>query len=984
MELILEKGLEHQQKAVEAIGQVFRNVGFSFDPQNRKNPVFSLGSQDLLCNIKELQKNVLPEHRGSNDIAKYLNLDIKMETGTGKTYVYTHTIYELNRLYGINKFIILVPSLPIKSGTQNFVSDLYSKKHFADVCGYGKEIELLTVESKSKKKGKTFFPAEVRDFVEGGIANSHKIYVLLMNMQLLTSGKTLTNEYDYGVNGYYQPLEAIASVRPFVVIDEPHRFSRDNKTFDVIKNQLKPQCIIRFGATFPDTTEGKGKNKRIIKDYHNLIYELDACDAFNKNLIKGVAKEHFVNPAVSDEKLKIVSTERGKSVNIKYTQKNSAKTYTVAKGDSLASITSALDGVSVTGITKNTVEFSNGIEKQVGEEIDANVYMSSYQEGMLKLALKRHFETEERNFCENRFKIKTLALFFIDDIYSYRDNGDKEPYLKNSFEKFLKESLQEAMRKTDSDEYREYLQYSLEHIEDCHAGYFSQDNNDSDEAIKQEVEDILRNKKKLLSFKDEHNCWNVRRFLFSKWTLKEGWDNPNVFTIAKLRSSGSENSKLQEVGRGLRLPVDENGNRVRSSEFYLNYIVDFTEADFAQKLVDEINGDRPEAMTITLEDFHRVLGIYKMSEHDLFVDLVVNDYIDFSHKINSEKKDELFAKYPEFNSGLKAGRIIDRDSKKNISSIKIRPDEYEDIRELWEKVNQSYLLMYQKEIDAALPKELPKLFEKNIFSTLYLQAQRQVIKTDNTGVMVVGESGMALRYSNPISFSEFLMRISKVTYIPLNILLKAMQDYIKKHGIIDKESINEQAVARFVSVFRQWKMEFLQGRFWYTKCDAVTEKGTALSNVDGSPRKEISAGRIGTKFDDGNAPAKYLYDVIAYDSALEQENIMSSAIDEIVVYGKIPRNSIAVPTIAGGTYSPDFMYVVKKQDGSKELNIIVETKDVETESELRGEEQVKIDCAKVFFEQMKKEGYTVNFVTQLKRKSMVNIVKDILDVSEGN
>ena len=130
LELILEKGLEHQQKAVEAIGQVFRNVGFSFDPQNRKNPVFPLGSQDLLCNIKELQKNVLPEHRGSNDIAKYLNLDIKMETGTGKTYVYTHTIYELNRLYGINKFIILVPSLPIKSDTQNFDYDL------CKVCSY--------------------------------------------------------------------------------------------------------------------------------------------------------------------------------------------------------------------------------------------------------------------------------------------------------------------------------------------------------------------------------------------------------------------------------------------------------------------------------------------------------------------------------------------------------------------------------------------------------------------------------------------------------------------------------------------------------------------------------------------------------------------------------------------------------------------------------------------------------------------------------
>lgn len=840
MELILEKGLEHQQKAVEAIGEVFKDVGFAFDNNNRANPVFSITSQDLLRNIKELQKNILIEHRGSHEIKKYLNLDVKMETGTGKTYVYTHAIYELNRRYGINKFIILVPSLPIKAGTQNFISDPYSKKHFSDVCGYGREIELLTVEAKNKKKGKNFFPADVRDFVEGGITNSHKIYVLLMNMQLLTNGKTLTNEYDYGVNGHYQPLKAIASVKPFVIIDEPHRFSRDKKTFDVIKNQLKPQCIIRFGATFPEIAEGKGKNKKFVKDYHNLIYELDACDAFNKNLIKGVAKEHFINPAASDEKLKIVGTERGKSVNIKYTQKNTTKTYTVAKGDSLANITSALDGVSVTGITKNSVEFSNGIEKQVGEEIDANVYMSSYQEGMLKLALKRHFQIEEKNFCENRFKIKTLALFFIDDIYSYRDNNVKEPYLKNSFEKFLKEGLQEAIRKTDSDEYREYLQYSLEHIEECHAGYFSQDNNDNDDAIKKEVEDILRNKKKLLSFKDERNCWNVRRFLFSKWTLKEGWDNPNVFTIAKLRSSGSEISKLQEVGRGLRLPVDENGNRVRSSEFYLNYIVDFTEADFAQKLVDEINGDRPAAMAITLEDFQRVLGIYKMSEHELFVDLVNNDYIDFSHKINPEKKEELFAKYPEFNSGLKAGRIIDRDSKKNISSIKIRTDEYESIRELWEKVNQSYLLMYQKEIDTALPKELPRLFEKNIFSTLYLQAQRQVIKTDDAGAVAVGESGISLKYSNPISCREFLMRISRATYVPLPVLIKAMQEYIAKYGMVDKEQINEQAVARFISVFREWKMEFLQGD--------VSGTANAVLHQEGEQHCPIQMARPERKF----------------------------------------------------------------------------------------------------------------------------------------
>lgn len=137
-------------------------------------------------------------------------------------------------------------------------------------------------------------------------------------------------------------------------------------------------------------------------------------------------------------------------------------------------------------------------------------------------------------------------------------------------------------------EYKDYLEASKADISACHAGYFAQDNSDSDEAIASEVADILHNKKGLISLRKEDGTFNTRRFLFSKWTLKEGWDNPNVFTIAKLRSSGSDNSKLQEVGRGLRLPVDENGNRISNEEFKLNYIVDFTEADFAERLVDEI------------------------------------------------------------------------------------------------------------------------------------------------------------------------------------------------------------------------------------------------------------------------------------------------------------------------------------------------------------------------------------------------------------
>lgn len=170
-----------------------------------------------------------------------------------------------------------------------------------------------------------------------------------------------------------------------------------------------------------------------------------------------------------------------------------------------------------------------------------------------------------------------------------------------------------------------------EFIEDaipaCHAGYFAQDNSDSDEAIANEVADILHNKKGLISLRKEDGSFNTRRFLFSKWTLKEGWDNPNVFTIAKLRSSGSDNSKLQEVGRGLRLPVDENGNRISNEEFKLNYIVDFTEADFAERLVDEINGELPETLTLSQDALDKVAKERDVDPDDLFIELMSKKYI---------------------------------------------------------------------------------------------------------------------------------------------------------------------------------------------------------------------------------------------------------------------------------------------------------------------------------------------------------------------
>lgn len=992
MELILQQQLPHQQKAVDAIVDVFKDAYITAPTQFYTNPTFSLKDAHIANNIRTLQSVLPAEYRSSVPISEsdYLNLDIKMETGTGKTYVYTKTIFEMHKRYGFNKFIIAVPSLAIKAGTEQFLNEPYVRRHFTDSCGYGTEIETLVLEApKKKKKGYSYFPSVVSDFVKGSCQNTKKIYVLLVNMQLLTSnskkngrdtGLLWRDDYDNAVEGFYRPFEAIASTKPIVMIDEPHRFSRDQKAFKTILEQIKPQAIIRYGATFPETTSGSGRKKTIIRDYQNLLYDLNACASFNQGLIKGVAKEHFEPVSKKEEKVKITSIDSKEAVHFQYKKKDEAtKTFTLKTSDSLAIMNDAFEGVTISAIDKTSVEFSNGIVKHSGEELDVDIYMTSYQEQMLRLALQRHFETEKENFCSRKYKIKTLALFFIDDITSYRMGDDgKKPYLLTIFETLLKEQIEKTISSLDEHdvEYKIYLEASLADISACHAGYFSQDNSDSDENIAKEVDVILHGKKQLLSLKNKDDSPNTLRFLFSKWTLKEGWDNPNVFTIAKLRSSGSENSKLQEVGRGLRLPVDENGNRISNEEFTLNYIVDFTEADFAQKLVDQINGELPQAATISEEKLEAVAQKLGKTSDDLFDELYDKHYIDRHNNIKSETRDLFFAQYPDFAAGLSAGKIKDRNKEKP-KPVKIRKAVYNEIKELWETINHRYLLFYDNDLNDNIDDVVLALFEKpGVFTDLVMRSERDKVGSNGMGMNVVRETGVQYVIHKTIPYGVFLKRISTATNLPIEVLHLALCKYAKKHGTDFTSHLNENCVAGFCAEFTNWKNENLQGRFRYERSKAPLG-ATALTYADGMVRNEISQGRIGTKLVPGIPSEKYLYDAYAYDSTLEKNNITAD-IEEVIVYGKIPRSSIAIPTITGGMYSPDFMYVVKHKNGDRELNIIVETKDVENKTDLRGTEKAKIDCAKVFFDMLIADGYTVYFRDQLGNKQMAQIINEVM------
>lgn len=1001
MELKLENNLPHQLMPVEGVAAVVEDSIQEAPKASNQNPLlkYQLSGAALMA-VRE-KANILDKATKQrvthymltdkiNSLPHHRLLDIKMETGTGKTYVYTRTMFELHKRCGINKFIIAVPTLPIKAGTASFLQEPEVERHFKNVCHYNAEIELCLLEpSKTKKKGRQNMPSAVGHFFYGTHHVKNKIYVLLLNTQLLTNGKLLTrDDYDQMLGDFHRPVDAIADTRPVLIIDEPHRMERGSKSYMALIENFRPQLVLRYGATFPEITVGKGKNKHSVKDYQELIYELNAADSFNKGLIKGVAKEHLELPGgkQADKKVKVLSTVKGDSANLKLTTAdNGSKTFTLHVGDSLSVIDNDLDGVVVEEISKNGVSLSNGQEKLKGEEFFPDQFAVSYQEGMIELALMRHFETERDNFCREGLPIKTLALFFIDSIESFRGpEGKNDGWLRMKFLEMLKARVKKELARQNTKEYEAYLQATLDNLDASCIGYFSQDNLDTDENIANEVKLILHGKKELLSFTDDKGKPNVQRFLFSKWTLKEGWDNPNVFTICKLRSSGSETSKLQEVGRGLRLPVDSAGNRISDSSFMLNYIVDFTEKDFATKLVAEINGDleaeQRAALSINAEEIVKVAEKRKMDVNTFFIELMTKGYVDFDKKVVPEKFDDLLKEYPEFknfNGGVDTSRIKDRNTNRT-NKIHVRKARFEELRELWAQLNRKYILFFDKEIDRQIETALPGIIkDKQVFALQTVETSRKVIQFDgNVAVANEWTNAQLTLHNRHYAYNDFLKRASRHTNIPLHMLHRAICEAVGHGCKITDEMFNDGSLTRLTVAVDDWKCEQLVGLVRYKQANYMM-KETKLTNADGSVKDEVVQAYIGNKSVPGNPPQNYLYDAYAHDSGLELQN-MKTEIDEVVVYGKIPSKSICIPTVASSNYSPDFMYVVKKADGTKELNIVIETKAYDKESKIASDEETKISCAEEFFKEMTANGYAVHFRKQINSTAVKNIIDDLL------
>lgn len=987
MEIQLKAGLQHQDLALSAINYVFDNVEITDANNINQNPLINLRDPKIKKNIAKIQKGeyiddarVIPsEWRTTTDNEDILNIDIRMETGTGKTYVYTKMMYELHEKYGFNKFIILVPSTPIREGTKQFISSEFAKKHFADDYPNVRiNLNVLSAQ-KPKKQKKKMFPVAVSSYVRATRLERNVINVLLVNDGMLLSKATMEkSNYDQTLLGSYtQPYKALEETKSIVIIDEPHRFKRENKAYKCVVEKLKPQAIIRFGATFPYLSNGA-------RDYDNLVYNLGSCEAFNDKLVKGVEINYPPEIGEEDIPIRVVDVTGGKNKTVTFRNESTKKKQTLEIGESLSVFSDKFNNIAVSNIGKiddisKAVELSNGQVLKKNDIFYANIYSSTYQELMIRFALDEHFEKERINFLRKN-KVKTLALFFIDSVASFRgeeNNGE----LRQTFEKLLKEKLIATIAKVDDEiskgaklrEYKAYLQASLDDIRATNDGYFSEDNNSSDEEIKQKINMILRDKENVLSIKNEDGSYNTFRFIFSKWALREGWDNPNVFTIAKLRSSGSEISKIQEVGRGLRLPVDEKGNRIENEQFYLSYIIDYSEKNFAKRLRDEINSEIIGTTNVK-ESMKEVAEARGMSEKLLFIDLYSKDYIDTDFNVIDENKEQFFEEYPEFIKGLKKGKVIDKKAEEK-PIVSIRKEKFNELKDLWKILNQKYYMHFEEIPEKELIQEIIKLLSDDIYRADIITTVNQRTEMVDGRMELVGGRRRSYKLETKLPYNEFVKKIQRATNIPIHIFHKALIEY-NKINPVNNEWFTEATLYKFIQKFVEWEQEYFIHRFSYKAIDTEIVE-TALTDINGNVKDNILQADVGIFSAPDDIPEKFLYDKLIYDSPLEKNNIIGSNISEVLVYGKIPRRSIKIPVCWGGTYSPDFMYVIKNKDGTVLYNFVIETKDVSFNGNLRGDEKKKILCGIEFFKQLRKQGYNVSFHEQLKTDNIVAIIKNI-------
>ncbi|GAA7434417.1 type III restriction-modification system endonuclease [Helicobacter pylori] len=961
------KRLDYQEKCLNQILGVFKGIYFrepENDAQRISNPVFEIGAiKDLLLeNIQNLRSEQKITH-GSVGVEKSLNCDILMETGTGKTFCFLECVYALHQNYRLSKFIVLAPSNAIKLGVL-------------------KSIEITREFFKSEYSAHLESYEEIRSFI---LASNHKCCVLVMTFSAFNKEKNTINktclENINLFNGAKSYMQALASMRPIVIMDEPHRFLGD-KTKKYLE-QLNALVTLRFGATFKD-------------DYNNLIYALDSKKAFDCALVKsisvasvGESQEYFLE-------LKGIEKRNEYEAAINYTNlEKKTQSVKVKKHDNLGVLTqiSALEDCIVENITKTEVRFLNGFNLLLDQKEPFSHLLEGDQEMMLKEAIKSHFEREEGLFKKG---IKALCMVFISGVNSYLSENEKPAKLALLFEKLYQQKLEEVLKKPLDENYRAYLERTKDNIQKVHGGYFAKSKKESDEA--QVIALILKEKEKLLSFDSD------LRFIFSQWALQEGWDNPNVMTICKLAPSHSNITKLQQIGRGLRLAVNDKGERITKEHADFDFvnelvvIVPQVEGDFVGAIQQEISEHSLIKQIFSAEELEKS-GVVKKGYYGALLETL--EGLGFGEKTDDENfkltlnQNEFLEKEPELER-LKDKKYLDFEKLKDFlkdrlvghfrvrnknerktEKIKINKENFKKFETLWAGLNHQARIAYAIDSESLIEEIVTKINASfNVRSKIVAVTTHKKVETmGNDAKTEIFERESACVWS----LHEFISALSNKVKLSFKSVAKVLENIDEnKFELIKKNE--QEGLRRLEELFLEIIYQNIKDKISYQMHETTIKnrKNDAFYDEKGEIREFLDGGLVGDKYEIKNPSAqeKCLYEnFMQVESEIEKDTIEESNDTKIVVFGKLPR--VKIPIGLNQTYSPDFGYVVENND--KKVLLVVETKGVEHENELREEEWRKISTAKKFFEALKKQGVNIEYKTKMNKDQLSALVNEVLN-----
>ncbi|STO74351.1 type III restriction-modification system restriction subunit [Helicobacter pylori] len=962
------KRLDYQEQCRDQILGVFKGIDLrepENDIQRIANPVFETEAIKnlLLENIEDLRsKQKITQ--GSVGIEKSLNCDILMETGTGKTFCFLECVYALHKNYHLSKFIVLAPSNAIKLGvlksieiTREFFKSEYSNTHL-----------------ESYEDAERFI-----------LASNHKCCVLVMTDAAFRSEKKNTIhqsclENTNLFNGAKSYMQALASMRPIVIMDEPHKFLGD-KTKEKLK-EFNALITLRFGATFKD-------------DYHNLIYALDSKKAFDCALVKSIS---VVSVGESDEyflELKEANKKQNEAT-INYTNlENKTQSVKVKTHDNLGALTqiSALEDYIVENITKKEVRFLNGVNLLLDQKEPFSHLLEGEQEVMLKEAIKSHFEREEGLFKKG---IKALCMVFISGVNSYLSENEKPAKLALLFEKLYQQKLEEVLKKPLDENYRSYLERTKDAIYKVHGGYFAKSKKESDEA--QVIALILKEKEKLLSFDSD------LRFIFSQWALQEGWDNPNVMTICKLAPSHSNITKLQQIGRGLRLAVNDKGERITKEHADFDFvnelvvIVPQVEGDFVGAIQQEISehslikqafsGVELEKSGMVKKGYYGVLfekleGLgfgEKTGDENFKLTLNQNEFLKKEPELETLKNETYldFEKLKDFLKDRLVGnfRVRNKNERKT-EKIKINKENFKKFETLWAGLNHQTRIAYAIDSESLIDEIV-----KNINSSFKVSS-KSVSVTMHKKVETMGNNATTKTFDRESacvwSLHEFISTLSNKVKLSFKSVAKVLEK-IDENKFNEIKKNEQEGLKRLEDLFLEIIYQNIKDKISYQMRETTIKnrKNDAFYDEKGEIREFLDGSLRGDKYEIKNSSAqeKCLYEnFMQVESEIEKDTIEESNDTKIIVFGKLPR--VEIPVGLNQTYSPDFGYVVENND--KKVLLVVETKGIDKKSELRPEEERKISTAKKFFEALKKQGVNIEYKTKLNNDQLSALINEVLN-----